>query len=101
CLDDWSQADSAPALERFRRNIGETGRSDQVEVLRARSRDGLHDLRSRGVEADLVYVDGSHAACDVLSDLVQSFQITRVGGVIICDDYLWRGRPERPRDIVD
>ena len=38
---------------------------------------------------DFVYVDGAHEAANVLSDLVLSFQLTRVGGLIACDDYLW------------
>jgi predicted O-methyltransferase YrrM len=38
---------------------------------------------------DLVYVDGSHQASDVLLDAVLGFQLLRVGGVMIFDDYLW------------
>jgi predicted O-methyltransferase YrrM len=38
---------------------------------------------------DLIYIDGSHQAPDVLTDAVLSFQLLRVGGVMIFDDYLW------------
>jgi Methyltransferase domain len=38
---------------------------------------------------DLIYVDGSHEAADVLSDLVHAFALCKPGGLIICDDYLW------------
>lgn len=38
---------------------------------------------------DVVYVDGSHQAPDVLSDAVMSFPLLRVGGLMIFDDYLW------------
>ena len=41
---------------------------------------------------DLIYIDGSHLAPDVLSDAIQSFPLLKVGGVMIFDDYLWRGR---------
>jgi cephalosporin hydroxylase len=39
---------------------------------------------------DLVYVDGSHQAPDVLFDAVASFKLLRVGGILAFDDYLWR-----------
>ena len=38
---------------------------------------------------DLVYVDGSHQAADVLVDAVLGFKLLKVGGVIAFDDYLW------------
>ena len=38
---------------------------------------------------DLIYVDGSHTAPDVLTDAVLAFHLLRVGGVVIFDDYLW------------
>lgn len=39
---------------------------------------------------DLIYVDGSHQAPDVLFDAVASFKLLRIGGVLVFDDYLWR-----------
>lgn len=41
---------------------------------------------------DLIYVDGSHDPRDVLFDAVMSFQLLKVGGIIIFDDYLWINR---------
>lgn len=38
---------------------------------------------------DLVYVDGSHQAPDVLADAVLAFKLLRVGGTLVFDDYLW------------
>ena len=43
---------------------------------------------------DLIYVDGSHQAPDVLADAVLSFQLLKVGGLLIFDDYVWS--PEAP-----
>lgn len=40
---------------------------------------------------DLIYIDGSHEAPDVLSDATFSFPLLKVGGIMIFDDYLWRG----------
>jgi len=42
---------------------------------------------------DVVYVDGSHQATDVLSDAVLSFHLLRQGGLMIFDDYLWAMEP--------
>ena len=38
---------------------------------------------------DFIYIDGSHMACDVLSDAVLAFKLLRVGGHMAFDDYLW------------
>lgn len=46
---------------------------------------------------DLIYLDGSHHADDVLLDSVCSFERLRVGGLLIFDDYLWKFFPS-PRD---
>lgn len=50
---------------------------------------------------DLVYVDGSHQAPDVLADAVLSFQLLKVGGVLIFDDYLWAMEPVGAQDAFN
>ena len=40
---------------------------------------------------DMVYIDGSHRAPDVLADAVLGFMLLRPGGIMVFDDYLWRG----------
>lgn len=37
---------------------------------------------------DLVYIDGSHEAPDVLSDAIMGFQLLKIGGIMAFDDYL-------------
>lgn len=39
---------------------------------------------------DLVYVDGSHRASDVLTDAVLAWRLLRTGGLLIFDDYAWQ-----------
>ena len=41
-------------------------------------------------EYDLIYVDGSHVARDVLLDAVCGFALLRTGGVMMFDDYQWK-----------
>lgn len=42
---------------------------------------------------DLIYVDGSHKADDVMVDALHSFERLKPGGILIFDDYLWRHYP--------
>lgn len=54
------------------------------------SRDALARLLVEAPESfDLVYVDGSHQAPDVLTDATLAFQLLKVGGLLVFDDYLW------------
>ena len=46
---------------------------------------------------DLIYIDGSHYCDDVLIDALKSFELLKVGGLIIFDDYMWKGYND-PRD---
>lgn len=39
---------------------------------------------------DLIYVDGSHLADDVLCDALWAFRLLKPEGVMVLDDYLWR-----------
>jgi len=38
---------------------------------------------------DLIYIDGSHIACDVLEDIILAFRLLKVNGILITDDYMW------------
>lgn len=42
---------------------------------------------------DLIYVDGSHHSDDVLVDAIKSFEMLKVNGLIIFDDYFWKYYP--------
>lgn len=55
-----------------------------------------HDVRKHVPDDhfDFVYVDGSHAAANVLFDVVNAYLICRPGGLVGCDDYLF----ELPED---
>jgi cephalosporin hydroxylase len=47
---------------------------------------------------DFVYLDGSHRAPHVLSDLVFSYHLLTEGGVLLCGDYAWT-LETRPSEI--
>ena len=91
--------------EVFQRNVRQSGSSDKVTTLVGSSQLLLRELPLDGF--DVIYIDGSHAASDVLEDAVLSWRLLRAGGVIIFDDYLWVGfdrwtpDPESPKRAID
>ncbi|OWK38609.1 class I SAM-dependent methyltransferase [Fimbriiglobus ruber] len=85
---------------RFRANAARFGAKVCGHV--GRSQDVLRGMK--GEPFDLVYVDGSHEAADVLADAVLAWPLLKVGGVLGFDDYGWKGMPEavqRPAMAVD
>ena len=40
---------------------------------------------------DFIYIDGSHKAEEVLDDCVSSWKILNKGGLLILDDFFWKG----------
>lgn len=57
-----------------------------VEYIRKHSKQGLIDLINRGVQVEFAYIDGDHKAAEVLEDLVLTWQLLVVGGIVLCDD---------------
>lgn len=71
--------------ERFEFNINRTGAAEKVRKIVGKSQQILRSLPLGFY--DLVYIDGSHLASDVLEDAVLSWALVKVGGTIIFDDY--------------
>lgn len=94
CIDPfaWRWRDGRPGRvdmhavkHRFEANIRATGRADQVTLIEERSDVALCALPPSTY--DLIYVDGSHRAADVLCDAVLSFRLLRRDGLLVFDDY--------------
>jgi predicted O-methyltransferase YrrM len=81
----------------FRRNLALSGASERVTVIKGRSQTELRELALQSF--DLVYIDGSHATRDVLTDLVLSWDLLREDGLLVLDDYLWGKGKKWPRDL--
>ncbi len=73
-------------------NLAASGLSSKAKIHWINS----HDVRKHVPDNhfDFVYVDGSHAAANVLFDVVNAYLICRPGGLVGCDDYLF----ELPED---
>lgn len=111
CIDPWQawvgsvrydQATMTSAENLFKRNTGlaleKVGGKVALNVLKGRSDDHMPALIAGGHKGsfDMIYVDGSHTAADAMVDLTLAYLLCRVGGLIICDDYLWFGGGGNP-----
>lgn len=101
CIDTWTggvehdRAAMAQVERRFDGNIAracaQAAHPAAVHKHKAASHPAMIRLLADGggEQFDLIYVDGSHQAPDVLADAVLAFQLLKVGGLLIFDDYLW------------
>lgn len=89
---------------RFDHNLRVYGQVNKVTKMRGHSED-LLPTAAAASSMDIIYVDGSHRACDVLMDAVLAWRLLKPAGVMIFDDYLG-GEPdsepsERPQIAID
>lgn len=61
-----------------------------IEYIPKSSNDGLIDLITRGTKTQFIYIDGGHSASIVLRDLILANELLEVGGVMLCDDTIWK-----------
>lgn len=102
CIDTWAGSDEHASLKQidtiesaFDQNV--TPWRDRVTKLKGYSFQCFATLKEAD-KYDLIYVDGSHHADDVMVDALQGFRHLKVGGVMILDDYLWRYYPRMSED---
>src|SRR5262245_18536409 len=90
CVDTWEGGDGVAAGAVIEANFDANmaGFAGRVRKVKARSVEFLTGLDANE-HFDLIYVDGSHYADDVLADALQGFAHLSLGGLMIFDDYLW------------
>jgi len=96
---DQIRVDYSKIEERFNANIRPW--LERVVVRKGKSQDILGSIVN---EFDVIYVDGSHLPWDVLTDIVASWHILKIGGIMIMDDYAWsNGEPkmQTPKIAID
>lgn len=79
----------------FRTNLARSGQSRKVVIERGYSGDVLKRLPA--ARFDLIYIDGSHVAREVLRDAILAWDLLKTGGLMIFDDY--QMRPRMPIDL--
>lgn len=92
CVDSFeggSEHQGMPELadveKRFMHNI--TPYRNRITVAKGKSNEMLF-IVGNPQTFDIIYVDGSHASWDALTDIVISFQLLKVGGIMLIDDYM-------------
>ncbi len=117
CVDTWEgsiehQPGAAAAAimgdveRRFDHNtrlaLTKAGKPVALRKIKQNSRDALAGLIASGAleSFDLIYIDGSHEAPDVLLDATMAFPLLRVGGTMIFDDYLWSMQRPGAQDVL-
>ncbi len=69
----------------FDSNIIKSGASEKVDKIKGKSQEVLRHLPFNCY--DVIYIDGSHVASDILEDAVLSWRLLKLGGLLIFDDY--------------
>lgn len=60
--------------------------NNKIHHINKGSTEGLIELIQKNEKVDFIYVDGDHKSCQVLTDLVLSWELLKKNGVILCDD---------------
>jgi cephalosporin hydroxylase len=87
---------------RFDHNMKLANLGTKLSKYRGRSEDIL--VGFQGQSFDVIYIDGSHIAADVLLDAHLCWPMLSPGGTLIFDDYLWEpSKPisQRPQLAID
>ena len=71
---------------RFQHNTALTKQTSQIKIIIGYSQDILPELSKESY--NLIYIDGSHRAANVLLDAFLSWPRLKPGGILIFDDYL-------------
>jgi predicted O-methyltransferase YrrM len=89
--------------KRFLSNIASHEDAHKVVPIKGDSRKIVPQLTDQSI--DLTYIDGSHEGRDVLLDGSNAYHKTKIGGVILFDDYQWNpaGNPRHvlPGPAID
>lgn len=89
-------------LDRFLQNTEEF--QQKIMVIKGNSQLGLRSAVLTRIGFDLIYIDGSHKAPDVMEDAVLAFRLLSHGGIMVFDDYKWNGGEtelDRPTIAID
>lgn len=119
CVDTWEggvehqpgaseEVRMADVAKRFEHNIATAKQRTPLRNLQVHPHKTLSHLALAKLIAegrlgyfDVIYVDGSHQAPDVLTDAVMSFPLLKVDGIMVFDDYLWSVDGKGDQDILN
>lgn len=95
---ELKDVDFLSVIDRWWDNLG---RFENVKLITLHTWEAWERI---GSGFDLIYIDASHVASDVLDDAVNSFRRLKQGGMMLCDDYEWSDalpKTETPKLALD
>ncbi len=76
--------------DKFFQRVENHPKKSQLHVIEKDSYNGLLELNKSLIDkCDIIYIDGSHVAADVITDITLAWRLIKIGGIIIFDDYVW------------
>jgi predicted O-methyltransferase YrrM len=91
-LDDTGKSDKIDLKtikKIFYENINNSNLSSRVILIEDDSSLAMSDMIKNNIKFDFIYVDGSHKCLDVMCDIIQSWELLDVGGILALDDVTW------------
>lgn len=73
----------------FYKNIKKKNIENKIQVLKGDSFEMLIKLVKENIKFDFIYIDGSHKCLDCYSDILLSWNLLNVGGILVIDDVLY------------
>jgi hypothetical protein len=73
----------------FYRNVEKSGLTSRITARKGDSYEILLEMNRSREKYDFIYVDGSHLCLDAYLDLMLSWKLLNVGGIMAIDDYKW------------
>lgn len=112
CVDPWESYDELPGINmnlvenRFDHNTSIAISTAKYECTLVKHKE-LSDIALPRMLADdkrnyfdFIYIDGTHKAPAVLFDAITAFRLTKIGGYIVFDDYLWSEKLPNGKDLL-
>jgi predicted O-methyltransferase YrrM len=100
-----SDIDFKDIERQFNKNIKDTGKSSQVFLLKMTSYEALIKLSKKNKQYfDIIFIDASHEARDVITDGILSWKLLKDEGILIFDDYECKKHEQeyfRPKLAID
>ena len=95
CVDNWVKTEDGYSNLNFNdveKNFDFNTKNNQnIIKIKNNSNDFFSENKQN---FDVIYVDGYHKSDQVFQDCVNSWKNLNLGGILICDDYIWSHYPE-------
>ena len=102
CVDTWEGSDEhagAAGMRQAEANFDANTAKFAHRLIKHKETSRCFFGRTPAVATyDLIYIDGSHRCEDVLFDGLCAYDLLKVGGTLIFDDYLWDFYPDIARN---